>query len=89
LNASATGSQGRRSLDLCMPGIDRTVRPGVTPARIVRLGTPESEDLSATTTVAERVEMVALLTRRMWEFTGRSFPAYARDEMPVKILRRR
>lgn len=72
-----------------MQSTDRTARLGGVPVRISRLGDPESEDLSANTTVAERVEMVAVLARRMWELTGRPLPAYARDEMPARIVRRR
>jgi len=72
-----------------MTGTDSFPRSSVGPARIRRLGDPETEDLSATTTVAERLEMVSVLSRRMWELTGRPFPAYARDEMPSRIVRSR
>lgn len=72
-----------------MPGRDRAARPGAAHVRIARLGDPESDDLSETTTVAERLDMVALLTRRMWELTGRPFPSYDRAEMPVRIERGR
>jgi len=33
--------------------------------------------------------MVARLSHRMWELTGRPFPTYSRDAMPVRILRAR
>jgi hypothetical protein len=33
--------------------------------------------------------MVSVLSRRMWELTGRPFRAYARGEMPARIVRSR
>lgn len=57
------------------------------PARVYRLGEEPVEDLSATTTVAERIEMVALLTRRAWELTGEPWPSLPRSEWPVRVLR--
>jgi hypothetical protein len=56
-------------------------------ARVVRLTDAVSDDLSATTTAAERVEMVGLLSRRMWEISGRPMPSYARSETPGRVLR--
>jgi hypothetical protein len=58
-------------------------------ARIYRLGSEPSEDLSATTTPAERIEMVALLTHRAWELTGAPWPVLPRAKWPVSIVRRR
>ena len=72
-----------------MSGTDSIARANLGPARILRLGDPQVEDLSTTTTVAERLAMVALLSRRMWELTGRAIPVYARDEMPTRIVRSR
>lgn len=72
-----------------MPTTDRTGRSDARSTRVVRLGDPQSEDLSATTTAAQRVEMVALLSRRMWELTGRPLPAYPREETPTRIVRPR
>lgn len=48
----------------------------------------EADDISRTTTVEERVELVRTLSRRMWELTGRPFPAYSRSEIPVRVARR-
>jgi hypothetical protein len=70
-----------------MSGTESTARPG--PARILCLGDPQVEDLSASTTVAERLAMVGLLSRRMWELTGRPIPVYAREEMPTRVVRSR
>jgi hypothetical protein len=33
-------------------------------------------------------ELVRVLSARMWELTGRPFPAYARSEMPIRVQRR-
>ncbi len=64
------------------------IRPGLTPAVVRRLDEDCSDDLSSSTTAEERIEMVAVLSRRMWELTGRAIPTYARHEMPVRIVRR-
>jgi hypothetical protein len=63
---------------------ERPIR--TTPARILQLGESEGCDLSASTTVTERIAMVALLSERMWELTGRPLPAYARGEIPVQVV---
>jgi hypothetical protein len=57
------------------------------PARVYRLGGEPSGDLSATTTATDRIEMVALLTRRAWELTGKPWPSLPRAEWPVTIVR--
>ncbi|OGU01798.1 MAG: hypothetical protein A2085_08005 [Gemmatimonadetes bacterium GWC2_71_10] len=58
------------------------------PVRVFTLGQEPPDDLSASTTVEERLSMVWELTRRMWEFTGRPLPAYSRRSMPVRVARR-
>ena len=57
------------------------------PARILQLADHQLDDLSQVTSAAERVAMVAVLSKRMWEITGRAFPSYTRSEMPVKLVR--
>jgi hypothetical protein len=59
----------------------------VGPIRITRLGDDSGDDLSATTTVEERIAMVAVLSARMWELTGWRLPSYTRATMPVRVLR--
>lgn len=54
-------------------------------ARIYKLGEEPGDDISATTTAGERLEMVAVLTRRTWEITGRPWPNVPRGEWPVTI----
>lgn len=59
----------------------------VAPARILRLTDRVEDDLSDSTTAAERFAMVALLSERMWELTGRPVPSYSRAEIPARVVR--
>lgn len=58
------------------------------PARVFRLGEEPPDDLTAVTTAEQRLDMVAELSRRMWELTGRVPPSYVRAEIPVRVVRR-
>jgi hypothetical protein len=55
--------------------------------RVVRLGDEELTDPRDTSTVDERLAMVATLTRRAWAFAELEIPTYTRAEMPGRILR--
>ena len=57
--------------------------------RRYRLGDEPRDDLSLTTTVEERLEMVEALSVEAWTLTGRPFPSDARHEMPVSLRRLR
>ena len=57
------------------------------PVRFFRLGEEPSDDLSATTTPAQRVEMVIALSARMFELGGQPPQSYARSELPIRVLR--
>lgn len=60
----------------------------VAPARILQLTDRVEDDLSDSTTAAERFAMVAVLSERMWELTGgRPVPAYSRAEIPARVVR--
>jgi hypothetical protein len=59
-----------------------------TEVRIFRLGEEPLDDLRATTTAEERLEMVRRLTERAWALSGRPFPSYSRDRIPVRITTR-
>ena len=59
------------------------------PARVYRLGDEPMDDLTSTTTAAERIELVAELSRRAWELTGKPWPSLPRKEWPVTIVRPR
>lgn len=57
------------------------------PVRTYRMGAEPRDDLTEVTTPEERLEMVAVLTRRMWALTGRPIASYSRAEMPGRVLR--
>ena len=57
------------------------------PIRVYRLGEEPDEDLSATTTAAERVEMVWQLTLDAWASSGRPIPDYPREKTPIRVVR--
>ncbi|MEO7361978.1 MAG: hypothetical protein ABI120_16725 [Gemmatimonadaceae bacterium] len=57
-------------------------------ARVFKLGTEPTDDLSAETSAAERLLQVDVLSRRMWELTRKEVPTYSRTEMPVRVVRR-
>ena len=71
-----------------MKSVPRAVSRRLTTARVVRLGEEPGDDLSMLLTPADRFELVATLSRRMWELTGRPFPNYTRAEMPGRVIRR-
>jgi hypothetical protein len=56
-------------------------------ARVYRLGEEPGDDLSGLSTPEERLAMVIVLTRRMWELTGQPVPTYERAAMPGRVLR--
>ncbi|MDZ4673079.1 MAG: hypothetical protein SGI84_01410 [Gemmatimonadota bacterium] len=62
------------------------VRKNLT-ARVHRLGEEPGDDLSATTSPEARLEMVTVLSARMWALTGLPTPEYSRAEMPGRVLR--
>jgi hypothetical protein len=57
------------------------------PIRVYRLGEEPPDDLRATTTAAERVEMVWQVTLDAWALAGRTIPDYPRSEAPVRVIR--
>ena len=67
---------------------ERPTIPRMPPVRVFRLGSEPGDDLSRQSSPAERLEMVATLSQRMWDLTGRVVPTYARERMPVRVLRR-
>lgn len=70
-----------------MSGNDPSTRSSHSVARIFRLGEEPLDDLRGTTTAAERLAILRDLTERSWALTGRPTPSYARDRMPVRIVR--
>jgi len=57
------------------------------PVRVYRLGAEPSDDLSATPP-EERLAMVETLSLEAFPLSGRSLPAYRREESPVRLRRR-
>ena len=58
-------------------------------ARVFRLGHEPSDDLTQLSSPEQRLEMLLVLSRRMWELTGRPVPQYSRSAMPVRLVQRR
>lgn len=48
----------------------------------------ELTDPRITSSVDERLAMVATLTRQQWAFAGLEVPTYTRAEMPGRMVRR-
>lgn len=57
------------------------------PARVHRLGEAPAENLSDSTTAAERLGMMWQLAQDAWAMAGREIPSYPRSEMPIRIRR--
>jgi hypothetical protein len=53
------------------------------PVRKYRLGEEPSEDLSSSTTAAERIGMMWRLAQDAWAMTGRPIPDYPREKTPI------
>lgn len=51
-----------------------------------RFGEEPSDDLSAVTTPAQRVAMMAELAESAWLVSGRSLPVYDRASMPGRLF---
>ncbi|MGH7656032.1 MAG: hypothetical protein ACREN6_15355 [Gemmatimonadaceae bacterium] len=63
--------------------------PSKWPVRIFRLGSEPRDDLLPSTTAEQRLEMVATLSRRAWELTGRAVVPIPRSEWPIVVRRLR
>ena len=57
--------------------------------RVVALESAEARDARLGTTAAERLDMLAELSRLAWSASGRAFPQYERRNMPVRLSRLR
>jgi hypothetical protein len=56
------------------------------PVHAFRLGREPGEDLSASTTAVERLEMIWPLTVDAWTLAGRIIPDYPRHEAPIRVI---
>jgi hypothetical protein len=54
-------------------------------ARVVPLRSDDASDARVAGTAAERLALLAELSRRMWSLTQRPVPSYTRATMPVKV----
>jgi len=54
--------------------------------RIVPLRSVEAGESRVAGSVAERVALVADLSRQAWALTGRPIPTYTRKTMPVRVV---
>lgn len=68
---------------------ERARARGLWPIRAVALGAEELTDGRDTSTIDERLALVATLTREQWRLSGREVPAYLRSEAPGRIIRGR
>jgi hypothetical protein len=63
----------------------RAAARGGWPIRVGALQDPVEDDLSATTTLQERLAMVWRLTLDAWASSGRPIPSYSRSDMPGRV----
>jgi hypothetical protein len=54
---------------------------------VYQLGEEPSDDLSASTTAEERLEMMWELTQRAWLFYGKPIPDYELKDAPGRVIR--
>ncbi len=57
------------------------------PIRKLELGQETSDDISAETTMQDRLAIMWPLAVRAWTFSGRELPRYSRAEIPGRIIR--
>jgi hypothetical protein len=58
------------------------------PAAVYRPGQePPDDDLTATTTPEERLDMMWQLVEQSWAMAGRPIPDYERSSMPSSVIR--
>ncbi len=65
----------------------RALARGSWPVRRFTLGEEPSDDISGSTTAAERLAMVWELTLEAWRLSGRELPAYDRSAVPGRVIR--
>ena len=66
---------------------DRETRRAAWPVRSFRLGEEPGDDLSASTTVEERLAMMWPLAIEAWTLSGRALPMYDRKSLPGRLFR--
>jgi hypothetical protein len=56
------------------------------PIRAFRLGAEPCDDLSDSTSAAERLGMMEPLALEAWSLTGQPLPEYTRSQTPIRAL---
>lgn len=56
-------------------------------ARVVPLRSREAGEPPCPPTASERIALVTRLSREMWALSGRPFPSYTRETMPIVLTR--
>ena len=69
------------------PSRERARQRAEWPVRSFRLGEEPDDDLSETTTVAERLSMMWPLAVEAWTLSGRPLPDYHRGNLPARLYR--
>lgn len=59
------------------------------PVVVTTLRDQPTDDLSASTTLEERIAMMRPLALAAWQVAGLALPRYRRSRTPIRILRRR
>jgi hypothetical protein len=72
--------------DCYISGMTAKPDPRFGPARVFRLGEEPRDDLAATTTAEQRLDIVALLSARMRELDGSASEALRRDCIVIRSL---
>ena len=54
-------------------------------ARVFRLGDEPRDDISADTSIAERLAMMWPLALEAWTLSGQPLPSYQRRDMPIRV----
>jgi hypothetical protein len=65
---------------------DRRASRGRWPIARFRLGEEPLDDLSAVTTVAERIAMMWVLAESAWKVAARPIPDYDRRRIPTRLF---
>jgi len=65
----------------------RAAARGTWPVKRFTLGEEPGDDISGSSTAAERLGMVWELTLEAWRLSGRELPAYDRSAAPGRVIR--
>ncbi len=66
----------------------RAASRGTWPVHVFALGEEPGDDISGSTTAAERISMMWPLAREAWRVAGRPIPTYTRESLPSCVFRK-